>query len=202
MEFSEKLQQLRNKKGMTQEQLAEKVFVSRVAVSKWEAGRGYPNIDSLKKIAEVFGVTVDDLLSAGELIDVAQNQSREKGFVLRDLFFGIIDFMVALMFVIPMFANRFEDYIDIVTIFNLTEEPTYVRIPVLVMISIVSVFGVVELALQNIQNRRKQIVVLVLSGMCSSIGVVFSAMINQPDSCIFFFVLFLVKVIVALKISK
>ena len=48
MEFHEKLQELRKKKGLTQEELAEMLFVSRTAVSKWETGRGYPSIDSLK----------------------------------------------------------------------------------------------------------------------------------------------------------
>ena len=47
MEFNEKLQELRKGKGLTQEELAQAIFVSRTAVSKWESGRGYPNIDSL-----------------------------------------------------------------------------------------------------------------------------------------------------------
>lgn len=54
MEFNEKLQQLRKKKGLTQEQLAEELFVSRTAISKWESGKGYPNIESLKKISKTF----------------------------------------------------------------------------------------------------------------------------------------------------
>ena len=50
MEFGEKVQKLRNQNKWTQEQLAEKLYVSRTAVSKWESGKGYPNIDSLKTI--------------------------------------------------------------------------------------------------------------------------------------------------------
>ena len=46
MEFNEKLQQLRKKSGLTQEQLAEQLYVSRTAISKWESGKGYPNIES------------------------------------------------------------------------------------------------------------------------------------------------------------
>ncbi len=46
MEFSDKLQQLRKQNNLTQEQPAEQLFVSRTAVSKWESGRGYPNIES------------------------------------------------------------------------------------------------------------------------------------------------------------
>ncbi|MBO5725703.1 MAG: helix-turn-helix transcriptional regulator, partial [Clostridia bacterium] len=60
MEFNEKLQELRKQKGLTQEELSIKLIVSSTAVSKWESGRGYPNIDSLKSIANLFSVTVDD----------------------------------------------------------------------------------------------------------------------------------------------
>ena len=68
MEFHEKLQELRKQKNLTQEELSEILFVSRTAISKWESGRGYPSIDSLKAIAEFFGVTIDELLSNRELI--------------------------------------------------------------------------------------------------------------------------------------
>ena len=112
MDFNEKLQQLRTKSGLTQEQLAEKVFVSRVAVAKWESGRGYPNLDSLKRIAKVFNVSIDDLLSSEELIDIAEVQTNNKGKILRTLVLGITDVMAALLFVIPMFANRFEKQIE------------------------------------------------------------------------------------------
>ena len=52
MEFHEKLKELRKNKGLTQEELSEALFVSRTAISKWESGRGYPGIDSLKEIAK------------------------------------------------------------------------------------------------------------------------------------------------------
>ncbi len=54
MEFNEKLQLLRKQNNMTQEQLAEKLYVSRTAVSKWESGKGYPNIESLEKYIQAF----------------------------------------------------------------------------------------------------------------------------------------------------
>ncbi len=54
--FCEKLKILRTEKKLTQEQLAEKLFVSRVTVSKWESGRGLPNIDSLKLLADILCV--------------------------------------------------------------------------------------------------------------------------------------------------
>ena len=59
MEFNEKLQELRKNKGLTQEELAEALYVSRTAISKWESGRGYPSIDSLKEIAKYFLINED-----------------------------------------------------------------------------------------------------------------------------------------------
>ena len=56
MEFNEKLQELRKSRGLTQEELAEALFVSRTAISKWESGRGYPNLDSLKEISKYFSM--------------------------------------------------------------------------------------------------------------------------------------------------
>ena len=75
MEFSEKLQKLRKSKGLTQEQLAQQLFVSRTAISKWESDRGYPNIDSLKAISKFFNVSIDELLSSDELIEVCEKES-------------------------------------------------------------------------------------------------------------------------------
>ena len=63
MEFHEKLKELRKSRGLTQEELAEAIYVSRTAVSKWESGRGYPGIDSLKEIAVFFSETIDELLT-------------------------------------------------------------------------------------------------------------------------------------------
>ena len=70
MEFHEKLQELRKNRGLTQEDLAEVLYVSRTAVSKWESGRGYPSIDSLKEISNYFSVSIDELLYIGESVDV------------------------------------------------------------------------------------------------------------------------------------
>ena len=58
MKIGRFLQDLRREKGITQEELAEVLYVSRTAISKWESGRGYPSIDSLKEISNYFSVTI------------------------------------------------------------------------------------------------------------------------------------------------
>lgn len=76
LEFHEKLQELRKSRGMTQEELAAALFVSRTAISKWESGRGYPSIDSLKEISRYFSVSIDDLLSGEQLILIAEKENK------------------------------------------------------------------------------------------------------------------------------
>lgn len=60
--LSEKIYALRRKSGLSQEQLAEKIGVSRQAISKWEGGLSTPELDKLKALSEYFQVTMDDLI--------------------------------------------------------------------------------------------------------------------------------------------
>lgn len=68
MIFGEKLKMERNKKDWSQEELAEKLFVSRQSVSKWENGQNYPSIEIIIKISDLFGVTIDELLRSDEAL--------------------------------------------------------------------------------------------------------------------------------------
>lgn len=74
MEFYEKLQELRKSCRLTQDELAELLYVSRTAISKWESGRGYPSIDSLKAISAYFSVSLDNLLSGEAILTIAEKE--------------------------------------------------------------------------------------------------------------------------------
>lgn len=63
MNFADKLKDLRKSKGMSQEQLAEKLYVSRQAITKWENGTGLPDIENIVAISALFNISLDDLLS-------------------------------------------------------------------------------------------------------------------------------------------
>lgn len=63
IEFGEKLKKLREEKGMTQQTLADQLYVTRQAVSRWECGARYPDLLTAKKIAEVLDTTIDELVS-------------------------------------------------------------------------------------------------------------------------------------------
>ena len=79
MTFGEKLKKLRIDNGLTQDELAEKIYVTRTAISKWETDKGYPSIDSLKQLSNLFEVSIDELISDSDmenkrLLDKAQNR--------------------------------------------------------------------------------------------------------------------------------
>ncbi len=66
MGFDENLKRLRLEKGLSQEQLAEKLNISRQAISKWESAKAYPDIDNLKMLREVFNISLDELILEGK----------------------------------------------------------------------------------------------------------------------------------------
>ena len=74
------IRELREKKRLTQAELAEKLFISDKTVSKWENGKGYPDITLLEPIAQVFGVSVAELLSGKAVsnVNVSANMMRSK----------------------------------------------------------------------------------------------------------------------------
>lgn len=75
MEFGEKLRALREKEGMTQQTLADQLYVTRQAVSRWEGGSRYPDLLMTRKIADIFEVSLDELVSGEE---VARDMEKEK----------------------------------------------------------------------------------------------------------------------------
>ena len=147
MEFNEKLQELRKQRGLTQEELAEVLYVSRTAISKWESGRGYPNIDSLKEISKYFSVSLDELLSGDELLTIAEEEGKQKEKHLRDLVFGLLDLSVAMFLFLPFFGQRVDGKIQEVSLLSLSETEIYVKIPYLIIVFGMIIWGILILTL-------------------------------------------------------
>lgn len=199
MEFNEKLQELRKHKGLTQEELAELLFVSRTAVSKWESGRGYPNIDSLKAIARFFGVTIDELLSGDELLTIAEKDTEQKENHIRDLVFGLLDISVAVFFFLPLFGQKVNGIIQEVSLLSLTGIAPYLRIAYFVVAIGIAVFGILTLALQKCQQlfwvRNKNRISLILN----AVGVTLFIISTQPYAAILLFVFLVIKGLMLIK---
>lgn len=86
MKFNEKLQKLRKEKGLSQEALGEILDVSRQAISKWESGQSYPEMDKLIVLSELFGTTLDGLVKDGET-ETDNNQISQPFLITRGNFY-------------------------------------------------------------------------------------------------------------------
>ena len=71
MTLGEKLKSARKSAGLTQDQLAERLLVSRQAITKWEADKGMPDIENLKQLSKLLNISIDYLLDSGEAIDLS-----------------------------------------------------------------------------------------------------------------------------------
>ncbi len=111
VEFHEKLQELRREKGLTQEELAEDLYVSRTAISKWESGRGYPSIDSLKQISIYYGVSIDELLSGEQLLSLAERENKGNLQRICNLLSGCVDVLAFLLIVLPLYPKTVDGYV-------------------------------------------------------------------------------------------
>ena len=199
MEFNEKLQELRKQKELTQEEVTEVLFVSRTAISKWESGRGYPNIDSLKAISKFFGVTIDELLSGDELLTIAEEDNKQKENHFRDLIFGLLDCSVAMFFFLPFFGQKINTIIQEVALLSLTEIAPYLRTAYFVVVSGMIVSGILTLALQNFRQafwtKNKCKISLALNAM----GVLLFIISSQPYAATLLFVFLAIKVVILIK---
>lgn len=75
VEFGEKLKQIREERGLTQQSLAERLYVTRQAVSRWECGARYPDLLMAKKISTILDVSLDELLSGEEFVEHMEKTS-------------------------------------------------------------------------------------------------------------------------------
>ena len=199
MEFNQKLQELRKKKGLTQEELATSLYVSRTAISKWESGRGYPNIESLKAIAKFFSVTVDELLSTDEVLTIAEEDNKRKEKCFRDLIYGLLDLSMAMLLFLPFFAKKADVAIQSVSLITLGGVQPYLKIAYLVFVIAMIVMGVMTLALQNVQTTAWVKSKTAASLILGAILVLLFMISSQPYAAVFAFVLLVIKTLMLIK---
>ena len=199
MEWNETLQKLRKNRGLTQEQLAEALFVSRTAVSKWESGRGYPSIDSLKAIAKFFGVTIDELLSGDELLTLAEEDHRQKEQRIRNLVFGLLDCSVVLLLFLPFFGQKADGVVRSVSLLSLTEPALWLRIAYFVVVIGIAGWGLLSLVLQNGRFSRWAGKQSRGSVFFNAVGVLLFIVSLQPYAAALLFLFLLIKLLILVK---
>lgn len=201
MEFNEKLQALRKQKNMTQEELAQALYVSRTAISKWESGRGFPSIDSLKSIARFFGISVDDLLSGEEILTIAEADQKHKHRLLRDLYLAMLDLCAVLFLLLPFYGQKSQEGIANVSLWQLTTSSPYLKTIYFIAIISMITFGILMLVLQNYGSRFWQKANAYLSICLSTVCVMLFIISSQPYAAELAFLFLFVKVLILLKQS-
>ncbi|MBQ7873972.1 MAG: helix-turn-helix transcriptional regulator [Oscillospiraceae bacterium] len=109
-QIGKNIKNARKKLNITQEELAEKISVTRQAVSNWENGKTEPDIDTVTKIAQIFGISIDELVG-GELNDPEKSRNFKIHLKLGIIFTAIFVVLLALIIIFePLIQKYYEFY--------------------------------------------------------------------------------------------
>ena len=193
MDFHKKLQELRKSKGITQEELAEVLHVSRTAISKWESGRGYPSIDSLKELSRYFSVTIDDLLSSEKVLLIAEFENRSNIRRVKELLFGVVDICSFLLILLPLYPNTVDGFVYSVNLLAYTEISGVHRMIYWIFYIALIVAGSVRILMLKKRANKVERMLTIFSLVLSVLLVIFLAMSREVYAIIMAFVLLVIK---------
>ena len=199
MEFHEKLQELRKNRGLTQEELAEGLYVSRTAISKWESGRGYPSIDSLKEISKYFSVTLDELLSSEKLLSIAERENKINLRNMCDLLFGLLDVFSMVLIVLPLYPNMVDGFVYSVNLFAYTQTTPLNRSLYWIMFVFLVVVGIIKLILTRLGMQRYNKIATGISMLTSTLSVLILAITRESYAVAVVFLILVMKGILLLR---
>ena len=179
VEFGEQLRRAREEKGMTQQALAEKLFVSRQSVSRWECGDRYPDLLTTKKISEILEVSLDDLLSGKEMEKVVERNPVIENKVANNIMIALYA-VVVLSMLIPIFDHLLRIPGTKEPLFGLINYPNvYISLTAAAIKIFCFVFGLVN-ALKGMFSPKRMGAVIVGNyiAMCISAFTVLPVMVG------------------------
>lgn len=202
MEFGKKLYELRKSKELTQEELAAALYVSRTAISKWESGRGYPSIDSLKTISEFFSVSIDDLLSVEKIISIAEKENKENIKSMYNLFFGICDILYFMLIILPLYSNSSGRHIYAINLIAHLENATANHIIYPIIFLLLIMVGTVKIILLRFETDNRQKLLTFISVLLGILAVLLLALTREAYATSTAFLLLVIKGWLLLKYIK
>ena len=197
--IGKRIREMRLAAGMSQEQLAEKLQVSRQSISKWESGRGYPSIDSLKEISSFFSVTIDELLSGEKLISIAEKENKSNLQNVCELLIGILDIFSFLLIVLPLYPRHIGNYVSAVSLFGYSETTVFNRNVYWGIFTALMILGVIKIVMSQLKAVKGKKVLQISSMVINIVAVMFLALARETYATVLIFLLFLMKGILAAK---
>lgn len=188
----EKLQALRKGRGMTQEELAQELYVSRTAVSKWESGRGTPSIESLKQISTFFGVSVDELLSSQQALSLAENENRKNLQSVCRMLSGMADAAAVLLIVLPLYPHPSDGVVYAVNLLHAQAMPAWSRGLHWALFLLLAVVGAAQIAAEKRKSEKGRTLTACSMGL-SILAVLFLALTREAYATATAFALLVVK---------
>lgn len=201
MEFNEKLQELRKSKGLTQEELASILYVSRTAISKWESGRGTPSIDSLKEISHYFSISIDDLLSTEKLLNIAEKENKSNIKKLCHYLFGIVDICTILLILLPLYPNIMNEFIISVNLFEYSNSSSFSLVIYWISYLLLILIGIIKIVLTEFEFVKINQIITFFSILISSCLVLYLGITRIAYAIVLSFILLLIKVFLMFRIK-
>lgn len=192
MEFNEKMQLLRKEKGLTQEELAEKLFISRTAISKWENGRGFPNLDSLKNIATLYSISIDELLT------IAEKENKSNIATIYHFIFYYVDTLMVLVLFLPMFGMKDGDLVRSVSLLSFSSVSSLTRNFYILLILLTFFIGLVGI-FSYLRNKEWRYMNKILTVAVFILSIIAFTLSKQPYPAFISFIMFLFKITVIVK---
>ena len=199
MELCKKIKKIRNDNKLTQEQFAEKMLVSRTAVSKWEIGTCYPSIDSLKYMSKIFNVSLDKLLSSEEILEIAKTENQSNISKYNSLLFCLLDIVRIIFIFLPLYSYKTNDFVYSVSLFNSNDLGTTLKIIFMLIFIIFLVLGIIELILNFKGNNG---LINKISMFLDIISIFVLLFTKQPYVIALMFILFIIKIIMLINVNK
>lgn len=193
LEFHEKLQELRKSRNLTQEELAEELYVSRTAISKWESGRGYPSIDSLKTISGFFSILIDELLSADALVSIAEKENRSNIQRICDVLFGTVDLIGILLALLPLYSRQMDNSVISVNLWEFKPANGWICIICWLLIVAFVLLGIAKMVLNHMCIDNGKNAITISSLLISMTAVLYFSMIRETYCVVIVFLQLMIK---------
>ena len=179
-----------------------RILNERTAISKWESGRGYPSIDSLKEISKYFSVSIDELLSSEKLVTIAEKENRANIHRVLDYLMGLVDLMVCGLIFLPLFPHPADGSVFAVSLLEYSDVSADIRVIYWGLFLTLVMIGIVIVILNHFNLEKSKRVMIALSMGISVITVLVLAITRAAYATSLAFILTTIKGMLLLKREK